>query len=104
MIKEIFHGEIASILKDLNKKPLPGRLTATEAAEFLGISKSTLYGYTCNRKIPYYKFGRTLFFYTKELDDCIRNSSLCNKSRQKIANDASEILSSAARKRVRRDY
>ena len=102
LIKESIHEEIESILKDLNQKPIPERLSLMEAAQFLGITKSTMYGYTCARKIPYYKFGRRIFFYTKELEDWLRDTSLRHKSREEIEVEASEYLSAVAKKKLNR--
>jgi excisionase family DNA binding protein len=102
LIKECIHEEIQVILQSINQKTLPERLSLVEAAQYLGVSKSTMYGYTCARKIPYYKFGKRVYFYTKELEECIRNSSLRHKSSVEIANEASEYLSNAARKKLSR--
>jgi excisionase family DNA binding protein len=99
LIKESIHEEIETLLKGLNQKTIPDRLSLLEASKYLGVSKSTMYGYTCARKVPYYKFGKRVYFYTKELDDCIRNSSLRHKSRAEIEKEANEYLSSKARKR-----
>ena len=37
-------------------------LTVSEAADFLGLSKSTLYKRTCARAIPFYKLGSRVLF------------------------------------------
>ena len=55
-------------------------LSANEAAEFLGISKSTLYKYTHYRKIPYYNpRGKMLRFLLADLNDFIRNSKVLSQ-------------------------
>lgn len=46
-------------------------LNVAEAAELLGVSVNTVYGWTCQRKIPYRKVGRLLKFYEHELLDWI---------------------------------
>ena len=43
-------------------------LTLIEAAEYLNVSKSTLYKYTSEATIPYYKIGSRILFKTEELD------------------------------------
>ncbi|MFH1930131.1 MAG: helix-turn-helix domain-containing protein, partial [Pseudomonadota bacterium] len=48
-----------------NKKQLIG---AEEAAEYLGIKKSTLYDWVLQRKIPHSKIGRLLKFRIEDLD------------------------------------
>jgi len=102
LIKESVREEVESILKELSQKPLPERLSLAEAAQYLGITKSTMYGYTCARKVPYYKFGRRIFFYTKELEEWLRNTSNRHKSREEIEREASEYLSGVARKKLNR--
>ena len=39
LIKESIHEEIESILKGFNQKPIPERLSLSEAAQYLGITK-----------------------------------------------------------------
>ena len=45
-------------------------LTSDEAARYLGVSKSCLYKWTMNRKIPHYKSptGKMCFFNRKEVE------------------------------------
>jgi len=42
-----------------------------EAANYLGIKRSTLYKYTSSRKIPHVKVGRLVKFQREDLDDWI---------------------------------
>lgn len=43
-------------------------LTATEAAQFLGVSRSHLYKLTMRRRVPYYKpGGKIIYFRADEL-------------------------------------
>jgi excisionase family DNA binding protein len=93
-----------SILKELTQKSLPERLNLVEAAEYLGVTKATMYGYTCARKLPYYKFGKRIFFYTKELEDCLRKTSFRHKSMEDIEREASEYLSKVASRKLNRGY
>lgn len=44
-------------------------LTIDEASIFLGISKSTLWKYTSQNKIPHYKSGKRLYFKKSELEE-----------------------------------
>jgi excisionase family DNA binding protein len=46
-------------------------LTINEAADFLSLSKQTLYGKTSKREIPFYKVGKRLYFNQQELIDLI---------------------------------
>jgi excisionase family DNA binding protein len=42
-------------------------LNISEAAEFLGISKTTLRGWSSKRKIPFVKVGRRVLFNAADL-------------------------------------
>ena len=47
-------------------------LTSQEAADYLGISKRTLYRYNSYRMIPsYVPFGKNCYYKRSELDKCI---------------------------------
>ena len=46
-------------------------LTVSEAAEYLAISVSTLYGWVWQRRIPFIKVGRAVRFDLAELDQFI---------------------------------
>ena len=48
-------------------------LTAEKTAELLGLKKSTLYGMTCRKEIPFTKRGKRLFFSRKEVAEFITN-------------------------------
>ncbi|RKD90417.1 helix-turn-helix domain-containing protein [Mangrovibacterium diazotrophicum] len=45
-----------------------GTLTLTQAAEFTGLSKSTLYKLTASANIPHYKCGKIIYFDREELE------------------------------------
>jgi excisionase family DNA binding protein len=51
-------------------------LTMTEAAEYLGISKLTLYGWVCSRKIVHIKVGRLVKFKQEHLDKWIERHTV----------------------------
>jgi excisionase family DNA binding protein len=48
-------------------------MTIQEAAEFLAISVSTLYGWVHQRKIPFVKVGRALRFERPALDRFVQS-------------------------------
>ncbi|RDV15478.1 DNA-binding protein [Pontibacter diazotrophicus] len=52
----------------LNPKPEEGFLNLKQAASFLQIPESTLYGYTSKRLIPHYKRGKRLVFKQADLE------------------------------------
>jgi excisionase family DNA binding protein len=102
LIKESIHEEIEAFLKGLNQKTIPERISLLETAQYLGVSKQTMYGYTSSRKIPFHKFGKRIFFYTQELDDWLKNNAPRYKSREEISREADEYLMNAARKKLNR--
>jgi excisionase family DNA binding protein len=54
---------------------IPQRLmTIQEAAEFLAVSVSTLYGWVWQRKIPFVKVGRALRFERADLDRFVQTN------------------------------
>jgi len=61
-----------------------------------------LYKLTHTRAIPFNKFGKRVIFYTKELDEWIKQNSLRVKTREEIEREASEYLSMAAKKKLNR--
>jgi excisionase family DNA binding protein len=57
-------------------KTLPenGLLTVKEAANFLAVSTSTLYGWVYLRRIPFVKVGRALRFELAALQEFIQSN------------------------------
>jgi excisionase family DNA binding protein len=51
-----------------------GLLTVKEAASFLSVSTSTLYGWVYQRRIPFVKLGRALRFELPELQKFIQSN------------------------------
>ncbi len=49
-----------------------GLITVQEAAKFLAVSTSTLYGWVYQRRIPFVKVGRALRFELAELQRFIQ--------------------------------
>ncbi len=50
------------------KPATDGLMTLDQAAEYLGISPLTIYGWTSKKKMPFRKVGRLLRFDRAELD------------------------------------
>lgn len=53
-----------------------GYLKLKEAAEYLRVSKSTLYKRTMRRSIPFYRFGGKILFKPDDLDEFIKRSRM----------------------------
>jgi len=47
-------------------------ITLDECAEFLGMSKWTIYRKTSDKRMPHHKEGKRLYFYKSELNEWIR--------------------------------
>ena len=66
-------------------------LNVTEAAEYLGISKSTIYKLTCSHTIPFYKpLGKTIYIDRKDLIDWMKTNQY--KSQKQLQDDALRII------------
>ena len=51
-------------------------MTVKEAAVFLAVSTSTLYGWVWQRRIPFVKVGRALRFHAAELNKFVQANSV----------------------------
>jgi len=50
-------------------------LTLKEAADYIGVSKATMYGYTHRKQIPHSKPGGNIVYFSKlEIDDWIMSN------------------------------
>ena len=61
---------LKEIIRDLYKETaidFKERLTSKEAAKYLNISVKTLANLCCDKKIPYYKVGKSREFLLKDL-------------------------------------
>jgi excisionase family DNA binding protein len=61
--------------------PESGLLTVKEAANFLAVSTSTLYGWVYQRRIPFVKLGRALRFELPELQKFIQSNRVTVRSK-----------------------
>jgi excisionase family DNA binding protein len=61
--------------------PESGLLTVKEAANFLSVSTSTLYGWVYQRRIPFVKLGRALRFELPELQKFIQSNRFTVRSK-----------------------
>ena len=65
--------EINNRLKTETEEQSTDKLfTAKEVVNYLDISVNTLYGMTMNKKIPYSKVGKKLYFSKIEIDNWIK--------------------------------
>jgi excisionase family DNA binding protein len=57
----------------MRPNPEKSLMTVTEAAHFLSISVSTLYGWAWQRRIPFVKVGRALRFERVDLEKFVQS-------------------------------
>lgn len=56
------------------QNPAPRLVTVSDAAKYLAVSVSTLYGWVYQRRIPFVKVGRSLRFELVDLDHFIQRN------------------------------
>ncbi len=67
-------SEIKDMIKNLNTNVIkPNILCVQGAAEYLGLSTSTIYTKVSKREIPFRKRGKKLYFLEEELENFIRD-------------------------------
>lgn len=49
-------------------------LSAEEVMSLLGVSRQTIYNWTCGRKLPCYKFGKVLRFHIKDIQKFVEST------------------------------
>jgi excisionase family DNA binding protein len=90
---ESYLKEIVDVLKP-RKEELPKQydeiLNIEEAANFLNLSKSTLYQMSSENRIPVSKFGKKLMFSRDELVQHIKKSR--KKTKEDIAREVDELI------------
>jgi excisionase family DNA binding protein len=82
--------------KALEPKDESGILDMNEAAQYLKISKQTLYGMTSKRVLTYYKHGHRIYFKKSELDEWINLGKV--KTQAEINTEASVYITKSSRK------
>ena len=61
-----------------------------QAASFVGLSKAIVYGLTYERKIPYFKVGKRLYFEKSEIVNWITSTKV--KTKQEVNQLADEYI------------
>ena len=62
--------------KGAKAEPLKKILTIKEVADYLNLSKSCIYGYVNEKKIPVNKRGGKLYFLREELDEWVKDGRI----------------------------
>ncbi|WP_395051351.1 helix-turn-helix domain-containing protein [Flavobacterium sp.] len=65
-------------------------MTIEQVSSFVGLTKATIYGLTHERKIPYFKAGKRLYFKKSDVINWITSTRV--KSKQEIEQMANEYI------------
>lgn len=89
------YSKVENIERLLNEKnqsqPDPDKLfNIEEAANFLGVVKTTMYGKVARREIPYHKRAKRLYFFRSELQNYIKSGRV--KTCEELRNEASDLM------------
>lgn len=88
LIKEAVRDELAIVKSAASTEMIMG---SDDAAHYLGISKSTLYKFTSDNVVPYYKpTGKRIYFKKSELEEWMLNNR--SMSRDEIEQKANEYI------------
>jgi predicted DNA-binding transcriptional regulator AlpA len=68
---------------NINQKEV---INLKELSLLTGLSKSTLYKKTCNKSVPYFKLGSTLYFKTSEIIDWMLQNRVVTPEQCNISN------------------
>lgn len=95
-------SNIESMLKKIQQKEIASTVSTeildiTQAADYLHLSKSTLYGLTARRGLPHFKRGKRLYFKKGELNEWMTQNKVY--SQEEIEKQAEEYCN---RNKVRR--
>jgi len=102
--------ELTEVLRSILREELPYQVqqsvdpiekpTDVEgAAEHLQLDEQTIYRLVRQKKIPFAKQGRKLYFFKSELNDWIKSGKA--KSSQQVDEEAEAMLIKANRKRLK---
>lgn len=96
-IKEIFISCLEAVIPKKNESPMPEKdrvFFLRDAARYLGLSPQTIYTYTHQNRIPFYKRGKKLYFKEIELKEWLNAGKM-----QTVEEKASETLEKLDKKK-----
>jgi excisionase family DNA binding protein len=96
-IKEIFISCLEAVIPKQKDSPEPPKdriFFLNDAARYLGLSPQTIYTYTHQNRIPFYKRGKKLYFKETELKDWLNQGKM-----QTVDEKASETLEKLDKKK-----
>ena len=65
-------------------------INVIELSAYIGLSKSTIWKKTSNRKIPHFKVGKMLYFNIKEINSWLQSNRV--EIEEALKEDAREII------------
>ena len=65
-------------------------VSVEEIAEYLGVSKDTVYGWIAKKEMPAHKVGRLWKFKAHEVDDWVRHGKASDDQKEGEATDADQ--------------
>lgn len=75
LIQESVQTELATISNKLQQQPTEATLlTREEVCNKLSISKSTLWKWTKDEKLPCHRIGNRVYYKLKEVEECLTKS------------------------------
>lgn len=95
LLIQMLHANKESSYKDLKRI-----LSIDEVAEYLSLSKSCIYGYVNDRKIPVNKREGKLYFIREEIDNWVGEGKM--KSKKEIEMEAKDHILLQKRKKMKR--
>ena len=95
LLIQMLHANKESSYKDLKRI-----LSIDEVAEYLSLSKSCIYGYVNDRKIPVNKREGKLYFIREEIDNWVGEGKM--KSKKEIEMGAKDHILLQKRKKMKR--
>lgn len=85
-----FANQLVKQIQPTPQIPEKDIFNISEAAEYLGLAKQTLYGYTSTNKIPFKKVNKKLFFQKKELVKWLDSGKV--QSQDEVEDDLNNYL------------
>jgi len=89
MLNDLKRASENSLLTSQSKSS-PDILNVNQIADYLSVSKATIYKYTADRIIPHFKRGKRLYFKKSDVEAWVTAHRV--SSNEEIAQDASNYL------------
>ena len=96
-LKELIRQIVKEEMAKQGRKPF---MNLEEASKYLGISKNTMYVWTSNKRVPYYKQGKMVYFKMTDLETFALNDKNRKKSHEEFETEfATKLMLKGMRKK-----